>query len=416
MSCPNGRSAGPAGSLAILSLHTSPLAQPGAGDGGGMNVYVDSLASALARAGVSCDVYTRAEHPDQPRTVAVEPNYRVVHVDAGPRAPVAKEALPGLVGEFTEAMLAGIRGAGVEYDALHANYWLSGQVAHRLKHQLSLPMLATFHTLARVKSEPGAPGPDDSERIRGETEIVRCADLILASTPAEARELQSLYDADSDRVEVLPPGVDHQVFSPGSKVAARRRLGLPGDRVLLFVGRIQPLKGLDVAVRCLAELEDGVLWVVGGPSGADGPEELARVQALAGELDVTERVVFLPPRPHAELADYYRAADVCVVPSRSESFGLVALEASACGTPVVAAAVGGLRSIVEDGRTGFLVEGREPLDWATPVSLLLDDPELAELMGSRAAARSARWSWCMTAARLRRLFSDLVERTPVECS
>lgn len=423
MSRSNGRQADvpepqPAGSpvrsLAILSLHTSPLAQPGAGDGGGMNVYVDSLASALARAGVACDVYTRAEHRDQPRLVVVEPNYRVIHVEAGPRAPVPKEALPEVIDDFTAAMLDGIRGCGREYEMLHANYWLSGCVAHRLKHELSLPMVATFHTLARVKSDPG--DPDVAVRAAAETEIMRCADLMLASTAEEVGQLQTLYGADPERVEVLPPGVDHKVFAPGSKGAARARLGHPGERVMLFVGRIQPLKGLDLAVRCLAETDDAVLWVVGGPSGRDGPSELERVQSLAGDLGVGDRILFLPPRPHDRLADYYRAADVCVVPSRSESFGLVALEAAACGTPVVAAAVGGLRAIVEDGATGFLVEGRDPLDWATPVSLLLDDAGLAVSMGARAASRSGCWSWSMTAARLRRLFGDLVERTPVECS
>jgi D-inositol-3-phosphate glycosyltransferase len=305
---------------------------------------------------------------------------------------------------------------GRDYDALHGNYWLSGQVAHRLKHELSLPMLATFHTLARVTGADG--GADGAGRVAGEDEIIRCADLILASTATEAAQLRQLYGADPDRVEVLPPGVDHRLFSPGDRGRARARLGHPGERVMLFVGRVQPLKGLELAVECLAETAggDAVLWVVGGPSGPDGPAELARAKARAGDLGVAGRVLFLPPVAHDRLVDYYRAADVVVVPSRSESFGLVALEAAASGTPVVAAAVGGLPAVVEDGVTGFLVEGRDPLDWATPVSLLLDDSELAGAMGSRAASRSGRWSWSMTAARLRRLCADLVERTPVECS
>jgi D-inositol-3-phosphate glycosyltransferase len=416
----------PVRSLAVLSMHTSPVAQPGVGDGGGMNIYVRSLASALSRAGVACDVYTRAEHPGQPPVVTVEPNFRVFNVPAGPVGPVAKESLPGLVDEFTEAMLSRIRSCGRDYEILHANYWLSGQVAHRLKHELSLPMVATFHTLALVKSLRGTPpdpranglpvGEEVPGRVQGETDIIRCADLILASTRDEAGQLDSLYGADPDRIEVLPPGVDHRAFSPGNREDARARLGHPAGRVLLFVGRIQPLKGLDLAVRALAEIDDAVLWAVGGPSGADGPAELERVQKLAADLGVAERLLILPPRPHLELADYYRAADVCLVPSRTESFGLVALEAAACGTPVVAASVGGLRSIVVDGETGLLVEGRDPLEWATAVALLLDDRDLATSMGARASARSGRWSWCMTAARLRRLCSDLVERTPVTCS
>lgn len=404
----------PARSLAIISLHTSPLAQPGSGDGGGMNVYVRSLAAALAGAGVSCDVFTRAEDRDGPPVTVVEPNFRVIQVEAGARVPLAKEALPAVVPDFAEAMLRTIRESDVDYDVLHANYWLSGQVAHQLKHELGVPMITTFHTLARVK-EVEVSDDHDGRRAAGEEAIIRCADLMLASTREELSQLEVLYGADPERVEVLPPGVDHQLFKPGDKRRARAALGLPGERVLLFVGRIQPLKGLDLAIRSLAEIDDGVLWVMGGPSGPEGPDELARCQKLAAELGVADRIVIRAPVEHTRLVDYYRAADVCIVPSRSESFGLVALEASACGTPVVAASVGGLRSIVEDSVTGFLVEGRDPLEWATSVALLLDDPELAATMGMRAALRSGRWSWCMTAARLRRLCSDLTERTPVEC-
>src|SRR5947209_1713606 len=346
-----------------------------------------SLTASLARAGVACDVYTRAEHPEQPRVVTVEPNFRVINVAAGPRSPVPKECLPGLVDEFIEAMLGQIRGCGRDYEVLHANYWLSGQVAHRLKHELSLPMVATFHTLALVKGAGLSVNGEVPIRVQGETDIIRCADLILASTAEEAGLLDSLYGADRNRVEVLPPGVDHRLFSPGDRVAARARLGHPGDRVLLFVGRIQPLKGLDLAVRALAEIDDAVLWAVGGPSGHDGPAELERVQKLAADLGVAERLLILPPRPHHELVDYYRAADVCLVPSRTESFGLVALEAAACGTPVVASAVGGLRSLVEHGRIGFLVDGRDPAVFAAYTAELLDNPSLASGMSAAAAAR-----------------------------
>ena len=351
--------------VAVFSMHTSPLAQPGAGDGGGMNVYVDALASALARAGVDCDVYTRAEHPEQPDIVEVEPGFRVLHVDAGPREPVAKHDLLDLVDPFADAARELLL-ASPPVDVLHANYWLSGAVAHKLKHQLDLPLVATFHTLARVKADAGL--EDDPElRARIEHEVVACADLMLASTDDERTQLASLYDADPDRIEVVAPGVDHTMFAPGDRAGSAARLGLTGRRVILFVGRIQPLKGLGLAVRCLAELEDPdvTLLIVGGPSGVDGEAELARTRALVEQLGVEDRVRFVPPQPHAQLAEYYRAADVCLVPSRTESFGLVALEAAACGTPVVAASVGGLRSLVDDARTGFLVEGRDPVDFAT---------------------------------------------------
>jgi D-inositol-3-phosphate glycosyltransferase len=400
--------------VAVLSVHTSPLAQPGAGDGGGMNVYVRALACALARAGVECDVYTRAEHPGQPPVVAIEPRVRVVHVAAGPLRPVAKHELVHHVDDFVTGARQVMARRPV--DVLHANYWLSGAVAHRLKHELATPLVATFHTLARVKADAGV-DDDPEQRTRTEHEVIACADLMLASTDDERAQLASLYCADPDRIEIVPPGVDHAVFEPGDRAGARRRLQVGPGPVLLFVGRIQPLKGVDLAVRCLAALgdDDATLLIVGGPSGRDGEAEMQRIHRIAGELGVGGQVRFVPPQPHARLADYYRAADVCVVPSRSESFGLVALEAAACGTPVVAASVGGLRSLVDDGATGFLVDSRDPGAFAAPVATLLDDPELAREMGAVAAARSRRYSWSITAARLRRLYADLVVRSLVRC-
>lgn len=403
--------------LAILSMHTSPLAQPGVGDGGGMNVYVRSLGAALARAGVTCDVYTRAEDPSQSRVIQVEPGLRVVHVQAGPLAPVEKEELAGLTSAFGDAMLKEIINGEHAYDALHANYWLSGRVAHVLKHQLSLPLVATFHTLARVKAE--AEQSDEPElRSAAEAEIIRCSDMMLASTNDEAIQLVSLYDADVSRIEIVPPGVDHRVFTPGDRRRARDRLGLGEHPVLLFVGRIQALKGVDLAIETLAALNDSsaMLLVVGGPSGRHGESELRRVRQLAVDLGVASQVRWIPPQPHHSLVAYYRAADVCLMPSRSESFGLVALEAAACGTPVVASAVGGLLSLVEDGRTGFLVDGRRALDFAKPVAELLGDRDLANAMGVSAAQASMRYSWNMTGARMRRLYADLTARSLVECN
>lgn len=402
--------------LAVFSVHTSPLAQPGAGDGGGMNVYVRALGSALARAGIACDVFTRAERPDAPPVADVEPGFRVVHIRAGAPEPVARHDLAALVEPFVDETLAFVAGQTEGYDALHANYWVSGAAAHRLKHELGLPLVATFHTLARVKAEAGV-GDDPDLRTRVEHEVVGCADLMLASTGEEQGQLAELYGADTERVEIVPPGVDHSIFHPEGRATAREQLGVDARRVLLFAGRIQPLKGAGLAVRCLAEIDDpeAVLLVVGGPSGDGGEEELARLHDLVHELGLGRQVRFVAPQPHSRLARYYRAADVCLVPSRTESFGLVALEAAACGTPVVAAAVGGLRSLVDDAETGFLVESRDPADYATPVAALLADPTLATAMGAEAAARSRRYSWSMTAARLRRLYGDLVARDPVRC-
>lgn len=401
--------------IAVFSLHTSPLAQPGEGDGGGMNVYVRALAAAVARSGVECDVYTRATSRTAATVVPVEPGFRVIHVPAGPRADVPKNELFDLVEPFTVAAEEMMRDRA-PVDVVHANYWLSGAVAHRLKHRLGLPLVATFHTLARVKADAGV-DDDPAHRTTVEHEVVSCADLMLASTSEERSHLADLYAADPARIEVVPPGVDHTVFSPGDRDAARTRLGIEARRVLLFAGRIQPLKGVDLAVRSLATLADpdAELLVVGGPSGRSGELEVRRTRRLAADLGVADRVRWIRPQPHERLADYYRAADVCLVPSRTESFGLVALEAASCGTPVVAAAVGGLRSLVVDGRTGFLVEGRSPADYAAPVARILADPAAAAGLSRAAVAHSAQYSWSTTAARLRRLYGDLAARRPVRC-
>jgi D-inositol-3-phosphate glycosyltransferase len=404
--------------VAVLSVHTSPLAQPGSGDGGGMNVYVRALAGALAHAGVECDVFTRREDPHVPAVTRVEEGFRVVHVDVGPPRPIALHDLTTLVDPFVDAVLDRMRATGDDYDVLHANYWVSGAVGHRLKHALDRPLVATFHTLARVKAEAGF-DDEPEQRARLEHEIVDCADLMLASTTEERDQLAELYGAEPTRVEIVPPGVDHSVFRPDPTAGGRlrERLGLDDRPVALFVGRIQPLKGADVALRALARLADerSTLLVVGGPSGPSGASESERLERLVGELGLEARVRFLPPQPHDGLADFYRAADVCVVPSRSESFGLVALEAAACGTPVVAAAVGGLRSLVDDGVTGFLVDGHDPDAFAARVEAVLGDPLLAAEMGEAAVARSGRYSWSITAARLRRSYGDLVARSLVQC-
>ncbi len=403
----------PVTELAVLSLHSSPLAQPGTGDSGGMNVYVRELAASLAQSGVGTTVYVRRDDAHAPREVAVEPGFRVVHVDAG-RPDLAKEQLPEVVEAFAAGVAAEL--AARPADVLHANYWLSGVAGHRLKHQLDIPLVSTFHTLARVKAETGDPEPQ--RRIDAEAEVIGCSDVILANSEEEVAQLASLYGADPSRIEIVAPGVEHAFFSPGDRRGARRALGLGDHPILLFVGRIQPLKGLQVAVGALAAVHrpDAELVVVGGPSGADGAAELHAALALAERLGVRQQVRLAPPQPHHLLSTYYRAADVVLVPSRSESFGLVALEAGACGVPVVAAAVGGLRTLVDHGRTGFLIDSRSPEAFAAPVRALLDDPALALRVGTAAVERARRYTWADAAHRLRRITADLAARDLVDCA
>ena len=416
--------------LAVLSLHTSPLAQPGTGDGGGMNVYVRELSSALARAGVACDVFTRAASDDLPPVLEIEPGFRLHHIAAGPPAPLPKEALIGVVDEFADGVLKSMSVAGacggdedLPFDAVHANYWLSGIAGHTIKHQLDVPLVSTFHTLDRVKAEAS---PEEveahSRHIRAEAEaaIIRCSDTVLASCSVEAAQISELYGADPSRIRIVAPGVDHAFFGPGDRAQARRALALPEEGpLLLFVGRIQPLKGAAVAVAALASVvrdhPDASLVVVGGPSGPHGDEEVARVDELVDGLGLRGRVVFVPPRPHELLSTFYRAADVCLVPSRSESFGLVALEAAACGTPVVASDVGGLRSLVDHGRTGYLVEEPDPDAYAAWVRQILAEPLLAERLSTGSVLRARRYTWARAAHLLVDIYADLTVGRLVEC-
>ena len=413
-----GKESTPVTSLAVLSLHTSPLVQPGIGDSGGMNVYVRELAGSLARAGVDTSVFVRRWHEDLPEVVEPEPGFRVVHIDAGP-VDLAKEDLHEVVAPFTDAVRRYLDRSSPSSvpapTAIHANYWLSGVAGHELKHDLGLPLVCTFHTLARVKAVSGDVEPP--RRVEAEARVIGCADRLLASCEAEADQLVELYGADRDRIELVAPGVDHAFFSPGDRAGARFALGLGPEPMLLFVGRIQPLKQLNVAVAALSALgrSDATLVVVGGPSGPDGHEELARVHARIADLGLTGRVRFVPPQPHHVLSSWYRAADVVVVPSRSESFGLVALEAAACGTPVVAAAVGGLTTIVDDGRSGILVDGDDPLEWAACIDRIVGDPALATSMSVAAVQRARDFTWSTAAGRLRRLYADLAQREPVSC-
>lgn len=397
--------------LGVLSLHTSPLVQPGQGDGGGMNVYVRELVASLAQAGVDCQVYTRRWAPDLPDVVDIEPGFRVVHVDAG-HPDLPKECLPETIDEFTKNVLVHLEDHPV--DAVHANYWLSGVAGHTIKHTLDLPLVSTFHTLGAVKASYGDDEP--AHRIAAERQIIGCSDAVLANASAEADELVDHYGAPAERIEIVPPGVDHAFFSPGDRAGARFALGLGDHPVILFVGRIQPLKGLDVAVQALAQLErtDAVLVAVGGTSGPGGEAHLAEVTEMARELGVLDRIRLVPAQPHHLLSTFYRAADVVYVPSRSESFGLVALEAAACGTPVIASAVGGLQTLVHQGESGFLVP-RQAHRFAQHTDQILRDADLAASLAAGGVRVARDFTWSTTAARLRRVYADVAARSLVLC-
>src|SRR4051812_2965099 len=364
--------------VATLSVHTSPLDQPGTGDAGGMNVYIVEVATRLAEAGGEVEIFTRTTASDLPPVVEMAPGVLVRHVTAGPYEGLAKEDLPGQLCAFTTGVLrAEAARAPGWYDLVHSHYWLSGQVGWVAKDRWGVPLVHTAHTLAKVKNLLLAEGdtPEPKARVIGEEQVVAEAERLVANTPTEARELIDLYGAPLDRVAVVEPGVDLDRFRPGSRAQARHRFGFPLDaHVVAFVGRIQPLKAPDVMLRAAAELRERdpeagnpLVVAVGGGPRCSGLERPAALIELAADLGISDAVRFLPPQAGDDLADLYRAADLVAVPSHNESFGLVALEAQACGTPVVAAAVGGLVTAVRDGISGVLVDTHDPVDWARVV-------------------------------------------------
>jgi D-inositol-3-phosphate glycosyltransferase len=392
----------------MVSLHTSPLAQPGTGDAGGMNVYIDAVARGLAELGTEVEVFTRATSPSQAPTVEAAPGYLVHHLKAGPYQGLGKDDLPGHLCAFTaELMRFEARRPAGSFDALHTHYWLSGQVGWVAANRWDVPWVHSMHTLARVKNAHRAVGepPEPGARILGEDQVVGAADLLIANTRAEADDLIRWYDADPSGVDVVSPGVDLRTFVPGDQAAARRAVHLPQDKVvLLFVGRLQPLKAPDVLLRAVAVMVaadpslPGRLEVVvcGGPSGSAALHP-AQLQELAATLGIADIVRFEPPADRARLAQLLRAADVTVVPSYNESFGLVAVESQAVGTPVAAAAVGGLRTAVADGVGGVLVDGHDPQHWAAALARLVEDPALRRRLSRGAVKHAQRFSWTATA-------------------
>lgn len=380
--------------VAVLSVHTSPLAQPGTGDAGGMNVYVLQTALHMATRGVEVEIFTRATSSADPPTVRVAPGVLVRNVVAGPFEGLDKYDLPTQLCAFTAGVLrAEANHEPGHYDIVHSHYWLSGQVGWLARERWAVPLVHTAHTLAAVKNAALADGdaPEPPLRAVGEQQVVDEADRLIVNTEDEARQLVSVHQADRDRIDVVHPGVDLQVFTPGDRGAARAALGLPADQpTVAFVGRIQPLKAPDVLLRAAALLPGVRVVIAGGVSGR-GLAEPDGLQRLAAELGMADRVSFLPPQPRERLVDVYRAADLVAVPSYSESFGLVAVEAQACGTPVVAAAVGGLPVAVADGRSGALVPGHEPQRWAQAVNGLLNSDPAA--LRSAAIEHAAQFSW-----------------------
>lgn len=381
----------------MLSVHTSPLAQPGTGDAGGMNVYVLQSALHLARRGVEVEIFTRATSSADPPVVRVAPGVLVRNVVAGPFEGLDKYDLPTQLCAFTAGVLrAEANHEPGYYDIVHSHYWLSGQVGWLARDRWAVPLVHTAHTLAAVKNAALADGdaPEPPLRAVGEQQVVDEADRLIVNTEDEARQLVSLHNADPSRIDVVHPGVDLQTFTPGDKRAARAALGLdPTTPTIAFVGRIQPLKAPDVLLRAAAKLPGLHVLVAGGPSGSGlaAPDTLVR---LVDELGMADRVTFLPPQSREQLVDVYRAADLVAVPSYSESFGLVAVEAQACGTPVIAAAVGGLPVAVRDGVTGALVDGHDPDRWAADIDrLLMLEPDAFAAMGRAAVDHAATFSW-----------------------
>jgi D-inositol-3-phosphate glycosyltransferase len=410
--------------VATLSLHTSPLDQPGTGDAGGMNVYVVQVAKRLAARGIEVEIFTRAVCRDTPPLAEIAPGVLVRSVAAGPFEELDKQELPGQVCQFTlEVLRAEAASEPGRYDLLHAHYWLSGKVGAAVKERWGVPLVQSMHTLGMVKNAALASGDaaEPDERIRGELDVVAAADRLIANTAEEARQLTLLYGADPAKVQTVNPGADLSVFTPGGprgRSEARHRLGIAADAaVLLFVGRVQPLKGPDVVLRAAArllEMEPALrrtlqVVLVGGPSGRQERADPDRMRELAAHLGIADIVRFEPPCPQHELADWYRAATLMLAPSHSESFGLVALEAQACGTPVLAASVGGLRTVVKDGSSGVLVSGHDPADWARILRRLVGAPRLLHDLSAGAIRHASAFGWSATVDRLLRVYTGAMD-------
>jgi len=388
-------------------VHTSPLDQPGAGDAGGMNIYVAEGAKRMAAMGVKVDIFTRRNHADLPDTVELAPGVTVRHLDAGPVEGVTKEELPQYIPALARQFTSALEGT-TAYDVIHSHYWISGEVGIPASKKLGIPLIHTMHTMAKVKNLNLAEdeSPEPGSRVRGEMEVVESAQGLIANTDAEAASLVSLYSACPDLVHVVTPGVDLYTFTAGAgRAHARELLNIPADaHVITFVGRIQPHKGPGLLIRATAEMVSHsphlrsklIVFVIGGVSGA-GTAEVEKLKEMVKWSGISDVVRFMPPMSRDELPDWYRAADLVCVPSYSESFGLVALESQACGTPVVATAVGGLRTAVADGISGVLVDGHDPRAWSSVLARLLAEPQRRVLLSMGAIEHASHFGWDATA-------------------
>jgi D-inositol-3-phosphate glycosyltransferase len=414
--------------IAAISLHTSPLEQPGTGDAGGLNVYVVEVTRRLAERGIEVDVFTRAVCRDTPPLAELAPGVTVRSVPAGPFEELDKTDLPGQVCQFTlEVLRAEAEAEPGRYDLIHAHYWLSGKAGAAAKERWRVPLVQSMHTLGKVKNAALAAGDtgESEERIQGEHEVVAAADRLIANTAEEASQLVELYGADPAKVRTVNPGANLRVFSPCDTPQAKAqilgRLGLAPDAiVLLFAGRVQPLKGPDVMLRAAARLVESEpalrervrVVLVGGPSGKASRADPDGMRALATQLGIGDLLRQEPPCPQAELADWYRAATLVLAPSHSESFGLVALEAQACGTPVVAASVGGLRTAVQDGYSGILVDGHDPAAWARVIRQLLAAPRRLATLSEGARRHASAFGWSATVERLTSVYASVLQCYP----
>ena len=409
--------------IAMISMHTCPLACPqallGGRETGGMNVYVRELSRELGARGKSVDVFTRFQDTATDQIQSLGPDARVIHLPAGPMAPYDKNKLTDFVDEFAENIIRFAEERGIRYDVIHAHYWLSGMVAERLQARWGVPVVQMFHTLGHMKNAVAKTGADREvdTRIRVEGEIMRQADALVAATPLEKAQMSWYYGADTRKVSVVPAGVDTDLFRPRDRALVRAELGLPGLDVpiLLFVGRIERLKGIDtllesaaVVSRTCAGRNLKVLIVGGGGQNEEENAELRRVVELHYELNLQDQVEFVGSKPQELLPLYYSAADITVMPSHYESFGLVAVESMASGTPVIASNVGGLSYTVKDGETGYLVQGENHFALAEQVHALLKNPELRQRMGIEAASHAQQYSWHNIAAQIEEVYEEQI--------